>query len=164
MHSFLPVVDLSDQRDAHKVIREKSPFLFSCIVAVAARFSSYFHDGSLDFGETQHNSVPSVVEDAYVQMVMIAEDHLSRSLLRKQHSLSDVQATLLLAGWGLHSAGGGPDSWVLTGHAFRMSRRLGLHLDDKKLAQDPQFPPGEEGELRKGKFMARRRTWLCLSA
>ncbi len=103
LHPFLPVVDLSDPRDAHKVVREKSPFLFSCIMAVAARFSSYFHDGSLDFGEAANNGVPAIVEDAYVQMVMIAEDHLSRSLLRKQHTLSDVQATLLLAGWGLHS-------------------------------------------------------------
>jgi hypothetical protein len=34
---------------------------------------------------------------------------------------------LLLAAWGLQSGGKGPDAWVLTGHAARVSRRLGIH-------------------------------------
>jgi hypothetical protein len=165
LHGFLPVVDLTDRTATYRAIHDKSSFLFSAILAVSARFSAIFQDVPLDgLVDTTRHGIPALSEEAYVQMVIIAEDHLSRSLLRKHHSLSDVQATLLLAGWGLHAAGGGPDSWVLTGHAFRMSRRLGLHLDDKKLARDPYFPPGEEGDKRKGKFMARRRTWLCLSA
>ncbi|KAH8622035.1 hypothetical protein IG631_23141 [Alternaria alternata] len=56
----------------------------------------------------------------------IAESHLAHTLLRKKHTIADVQAILLLAAWGLQSGGKGPDAWVLTGHAARVSRRLGI--------------------------------------
>lgn len=56
----------------------------------------------------------------------IAESHLAHTLLRKKHTLADVQAILLLAAWGLQSGGNGPDAWVLTGHAARVSRTLGI--------------------------------------
>jgi hypothetical protein len=56
----------------------------------------------------------------------MAESHLAHTLLRKKHTLEDVQAILLLAAWGLRSGGNGPDGWVLTGHAARVSRRLGI--------------------------------------
>jgi hypothetical protein len=67
--------------------------------------------------------------DSYVPATLaeIAESHLAHTLLRKKHTLADVQAILLLAAWGLQSGGKGPDAWVLTGHAARVSRRLGIH-------------------------------------
>lgn len=34
---------------------------------------------------------------------------------------------LLLAAWHPYAEGGGPDAWVMTGHALRLLRRLGVH-------------------------------------
>ncbi|CUA76608.1 putative 4-hydroxy-2-oxoglutarate aldolase, mitochondrial [Rhizoctonia solani] len=126
-HPFIPVVDFT-QRDAYESIRHKSSFLFSTILAIAARFD-------------QTPTAPPLAS--------LAERHLSHTLLRKQHCLADVQATLLLAGWGLQPGGGGPDAWLLTGHAWRMGRRLGLW---KKPTS------GGQGS------MPRWRTWMCLFA
>lgn len=57
----------------------------------------------------------------------LAYSHLATTLLRKEHTFPDVQATLILAVWGLLPNGKGPDPWVLTGHCQRMGQRLGLH-------------------------------------
>ncbi|CAE6479036.1 unnamed protein product [Rhizoctonia solani] len=135
-HPFMPIIDFT-QRDVYesqpkkqpkKRTRHKSPFLFSTILAIAARFD-------------QTPAAP--------RLASLAEQHLSHTLLRKQHCLADVQATLLLAGWGLQPGGGGPDAWLLTGHAWRMGRRLGLW---KKATS------GGQG------CMPRWRTWMCLFA
>ncbi|CAE6370416.1 unnamed protein product [Rhizoctonia solani] len=126
-HPFIPIIDLT-QRDVCESIRHKSSFLFSTILAIAARF----------------DQPPSAQ-----RLASLAEHHLSHTLLRKQHCLADVQATLLLAGWGLQPGGGGPDAWLLTGHAWRMGRRLGLW---KKSTN------GGQG------YMQRWRTWMCLFA
>ncbi|CAE6437519.1 unnamed protein product [Rhizoctonia solani] len=126
-HPFMPVVDFT-QQDVYESTRHKSSFLFSTILAIAARFD-------------QTPTAP--------RLASLAEKHLSQTLLRKQHCLADVQATLLLAGWGLQPGGGGPDAWLLTGHAWRMGRRLGLW---KK--------PTSRGQAS----MPRWRTWICLFA
>ncbi|KAJ1306439.1 hypothetical protein OPQ81_007442 [Rhizoctonia solani] len=126
-HPFMPIIDFT-QQDVYESIRHKSSFLFSTILAIAARFD-------------QTPAAP--------RLASLAEQHLSHTLLRKQHCLADVQATLLLAGWGLQPGGGGPDAWLLTGHAWRMGRRLGLW---KKPTS------GGQG------YMSRWRTWMCLFA
>ncbi|KAG8738928.1 hypothetical protein FRC11_001032 [Ceratobasidium sp. 423] len=123
----MPIIDFT-QRGVYESTRHKSPFLFSTILAIAARFD-------------QTETAP--------RLASLAEQHLSHTLLRKQHCLADVQATLLLAGWGLQPGGGGPDAWLLTGHAWRMGRRLGLW---KKATS------GGQG------CMPRWRTWMCLFA
>lgn len=107
-----------------------------------------------------------------------AESHLARTLLRKQHAVTDVQGTLLMATWGLRSGGGGPDAWVscifprlivadmpqiLTGHAFRIARRLGMHLDDAVYAREKHLWIGEQGQRRVERYITRRRVWLALS-
>lgn len=57
----------------------------------------------------------------------LAYSHLAATMMRKEHTLSDVQAPLILAVWGLMPNGKGPDPWVLTGHCQRKGQRLGLH-------------------------------------
>lgn len=52
---------------------------------------------------------------------------------------------------------------ILTGHAFRMARRLGMHLDDVLYAREQHLWIGEQGQRRVDKYIARRRVWLALS-
>jgi hypothetical protein len=52
---------------------------------------------------------------------------------------------------------------ILTGHAFRMSRRLGMHLDDVVYAREKHLWIGEQGQRRVERYITRRRVWLALS-
>ncbi|CAN9282759.1 unnamed protein product [Alternaria alternata] len=97
------------------LVYQRYPSLFSAILAISARF--YLRSSSKAHIMDSH--VPKALAE-------IAESHLAHTLLRKKHTLADVQAILLLAAWGLQSSGKGPDAWVLTGHAARVSRRLGI--------------------------------------
>lgn len=93
----------------------------------------------------------------------IAESHLAHTLLRKKHTLADVQAILLLAAWGLQSGGKGPDAWVLTGHAARVSRRLGINraVGQAVAAATKRSGPQLEGPAEEVDAAVRRqwRTW-----
>ncbi|KAJ5979535.1 hypothetical protein N7501_002877 [Penicillium viridicatum] len=113
-HPFLPIIDINLPDPFTSV--QRYPSLFSAILAISARFY-------LRHSPTSH------IIDSYVPAALadIAESHLAHTLLRKKHTLADAQAILLLAAWGLRSGGKGPDAWVLTGHAARVSRRLGIH-------------------------------------
>lgn len=113
-HPFLPIVDIALTDPFTSV--QRYPSLFSAILAISARF--YFRHSTAS--HTSDSDVPAALAD-------IAESHLAHTLLRKKHALADVQAILLLAAWGLQSGGKGPDAWVLTEHAARVSRRLGIH-------------------------------------
>ncbi|CAN9241101.1 unnamed protein product [Alternaria alternata] len=113
-HPFLPIVDIALPDPFTSV--QRYPSLFSAILAISARF--YLRSSSKAHVMDSH--VPEALAE-------IAESHLAHTLLRKKHTLADVQAILLLAAWGLQSGGKGPDAWVLTGHAARVSRRLGIH-------------------------------------
>ncbi|WWD16207.1 hypothetical protein CI109_100633 [Kwoniella shandongensis] len=153
-HPFLPVVNVALD-DAFNTIRQ-SPFLISAIVAVAARFYIRFTSRSSPGAHSPLDpSIPA-------RLVNLAEAHLGNTLLRKQHALSDVQAVLLLAAWGLQSGGRGPDAWVVTGHAARIARRLGVQ---KVLGQAAEMAkvtkPGTEGWDKLDAFMPQWRTWLC---
>ncbi|CAN9403101.1 unnamed protein product [Alternaria alternata] len=112
-HPFLPIVDIALPDPFTSV--QRYPSLFSAILAISARF--YLRSSSKAHIMDSH--VPKALAE-------IAESHLAHTLLRKKHTLADVQAILLLAAWGLQSGGKGPDAWVLTGHAARVSRRLGI--------------------------------------
>ena len=113
-HPFLPIVDIALPDSFTSV--QRLPSLFSAILAISARF---YHRHSAT-SHTIDSHVPAALAD-------IAESHLAHTLLRKEHTLADVQTILLLAAWGLRSGGKGPDAWILTGHAARVSRRLGIH-------------------------------------
>lgn len=112
-HSFLPILDVA-LTDPFTPI-QKFPTLFSTVLAIASRFYR------------RHNTTHTLDPQLPLALAEIAESLLAKSILRKQHALADVQAILLLAAWGLRPGGKGPDAWVLTGHATRVARRLGVH-------------------------------------
>jgi trimethylamine:corrinoid methyltransferase-like protein len=68
-----------------------------------------------------------------------------------------VQATLLLAGWGLQSGGGGPDPWLVTGHCARLAHRLGLH----RVTGTVPNAGGAHESAATEKTWAQWRTWLA---
>ncbi|WVW82755.1 hypothetical protein I302_104766 [Kwoniella bestiolae CBS 10118] len=152
-HPFLPIVNVALD-DAFNTIRQ-SPFLISAIIAVAARFY-------IKFTSRSPGAMPSLDQSVPPRLANLAEAHLSNTLLRKQHALSDVQAVLLLSAWGLQSGGRGPDAWVVTGHAARIARRLGVH---KLLGQAAEIArltrPDTIEWQRLEQFMPQWRTWLC---
>ncbi|OCF39443.1 hypothetical protein I317_06767 [Kwoniella heveanensis CBS 569] len=152
-HPFLPIVNVALE-DAFNTIRQ-SPFLISAIIAIAARFYIKFTSRSPGAMPPLDASIPS-------RLANLAEAHLANTLLRKQHALSDVQAVILLSAWGLQSGGRGPDAWVVTGHAARIARRLGLH---KVLAQAAEMArltrPGTPAWDKLEAFLPQWRTWLC---
>ncbi|WWD01078.1 hypothetical protein V866_008016 [Kwoniella sp. B9012] len=152
-HPFLPIVNVALD-DAFNTIRQ-SPFLISAIIAVAARFY-------IKFTSRSPGAMPELDQSVPPRLANLAESHLSNTLLRKQHALSDVQAVLLLSAWGLQSGGRGPDAWVVTGHAARIARRLGVH---KLLGQAAEIArltrPGTLEWERLEQFMPQWRTWLC---
>jgi hypothetical protein len=86
-------------------------------------------------------------------------------LLHKSHTLSDMQAIILLAAWGLRGGGGGPDAWVLSGHAARIGMRLGLHrLREKTLSVEiANDDDATRKAVRLESLMRGWRTWLCWS-
>nr|XP_019013828.1 uncharacterized protein I206_01902 [Kwoniella pini CBS 10737]OCF52609.1 hypothetical protein I206_01902 [Kwoniella pini CBS 10737] len=152
-HPFLPIVNVALD-EAFNTIRQ-SPFLISAILAVASRFY-------IKYSAKSPGSMPILDPIIPSRLANLAEAHLSNTLLRKQHALSDVQAVLLLSAWGLQSGGRGPDSWVVTGHAARIARRLGVH---KLLGQAAEIArltrPGTVEWERLEQFMPQWRTWLC---
>lgn len=175
VHLFMPVFDLSNLFAFYETTRAQSSFLFSVILAVSARFC-YRKAAPQTAGAP--TTMLEVDAQTFDELADAAESHLARTLLRKQHAVTDVQGTLLMATWGLRSGGGGPDAWVscalytlttadvpqiLTGHAFRMSRRLGMHLDDAVYAREKHLWIGEQGQRRVERYITRRRVWLALS-
>lgn len=150
-HPFLPIVNVALD-DAFTTIRQ-SPPLISAMIAIAARFYVRFTTRSI-------SSYPALDPSIPPRLANLAETHLGQTLLRKQHALSDVQAILLLAAWGLQSGGRGPDAWIVTGHAARVARRLGVH---KVLAQAAETArvtqPGTEEWSKLEGFMPQWRSW-----
>ncbi len=97
-HPFLPIVNVALD-DAFNTIR-KSPPLMSAMIANVARFYCRLTARSLR-GLLYPHLDPSVPAN----FTNLAESQLAQTLLQKQHALSDVQAILLLAAWGLQSGG-----------------------------------------------------------
>ena len=87
-HPFLPIVDISPTDTFTSV--QRYPSLFSAILAISARF--YLRHSATSCPIDSH--VPTALAD-------IAESHLAHTLLRKEHTLADVQTVLLLAGVGI---------------------------------------------------------------
>ncbi|EIW72499.1 hypothetical protein TREMEDRAFT_24778 [Tremella mesenterica DSM 1558] len=151
-HQYLPVVHFSRSNLPRFLeIRRRCSFLLTTILAIAARFYRPHRERF-----PSHHLPPLDAEAPHV-MARLAYSHLAASLFRKQHQLLDVQATILLAGWGLHAGGRGPDPWLLTGHALRLAHRLGLH----RVGNNPSVSfEGLDDEAR-DKLLTQWKTWLC---
>lgn len=107
VHAFMPIFEMTNLFAFYESTRAKSSFLFSVILAISARFT-YRRPSAQAPGAPPLEIDPQTFDE----LADTAESHLARTLLRKQHALTDVQATLLMANWGLRSGGGGPDAWV----------------------------------------------------
>lgn len=148
-------MDVSDE-DAFLRVRQQSATLLSATLAIAARFYPRYIE------RQPSASLPPIAPDLPARLAQLAEHHLAQTMLRKQHHLTDVQAVLLLAAWGLQSGGKGPDAWIVTGHAARIARRLGIPRDLAAAAAAarvavPNSPEWTELEGHGSKW----RTWLC---
>ena len=157
-HPFFPIVNVALD-DAFTTIRQ-SPPLISAMLAIAARFYVRYSK-RMSGTSTPHSDLPLLDPAVPAKLANLAEMHLAQTLLRKQHALSDAQATLLMSAWGVQPGGKGSDSWVVTGHAARVMRRLGVH---KVLAQAAQAArttdPDSEDWEKLETFMPQWRTWL----
>jgi hypothetical protein len=120
-HLFLPIIDIS--LDDPFAVVQQCPLLLSTVIAIAARLHGRYHI----IRHEQNTAMITLDAGMPDALARLAEEHLGKTLLRKQHALSDVRAILLLAAWGLQGGGAGPDAWVLTGHAMRIAQRLGVH-------------------------------------
>lgn len=147
-HPFLPIIEHTPEQTPY------GPALHSAVLAIAARFYSMFH-------RRPTSPPPRCTLDADVpaRLAELAERHLARTLLQKQHSLADVQAILLLAAWGLQSGGRGPDAWVLTGHAARVARRLGFHKLIRQAVDASAEGAGGIDSARFQQILPQWRTW-----
>jgi hypothetical protein len=156
-HPFLPIVDVAPE--AAFTIIQQSPPLFSAMIAIAARFYTRYNTRR----SSLNANIPPIIDSATPsQLANLAEAHLGHTLLRHRYALTDVQAILLLAAWNLRGSRSGLDAWVVTGHAARISRRLGVH---KILAQAAETArsseQGSESWKQLEAFIPQWRTWLC---
>ncbi|KAM0753315.1 hypothetical protein T439DRAFT_323951 [Meredithblackwellia eburnea MCA 4105] len=116
-------------------IKTRSPFLLSTMLAIAARYCVAGR-GSETFNPRKHDAIV-VTQDQYSSLRSLAMQHMCVSLMSKVHVLEDVQALCFLAGWGLSPKGQAPDSWMLTGFAYRLAQRLGLQDAGRVVAATP---------------------------
>ena len=153
-HPFLPIINVALD-DTFAAIRQ-SASLFSAVLAVAARFYRNYNNRRPSENPPLESSCPQ-------RLANLAEAHLGHTLLRRQLAQSDVQASLLLAAWNLHEDGtSGPDAWVVTGHAARISRRLGVHKVLAHAAETSrESQPGSSAWHLLQISMPSWRTWLC---
>ncbi|WWC64936.1 uncharacterized protein I303_107550 [Kwoniella dejecticola CBS 10117] len=137
-HQFLPILSPAS---TYSSLQTHSAYLLTTILAIACRFQA---------APTQQPIVNSAISKRIAQL---AYSHLAASLFRKTHQLADVQAALLLGGYGLLADGQGPDPWIVTGHAARIASRLGLykvHLSAANVSSQEQVE----------KVLAQWRTWM----
>ncbi|KAL1410967.1 hypothetical protein Q8F55_001910 [Vanrija albida] len=153
-HPFMPIIEVADA-DAFHVIRHQSPTLLSAILAIAARFYVRYEE------RFPSPNLPSIAPGLPARLASLAQWHLAQTLLRKQQALFDVQAVLLLAAWGLESGGRGPDAWIVTGHASRIARRLGINRELTKAAAAARITRPHTPEWNElNAYAPKWRSWL----
>lgn len=98
--------------------RSSSPFLFTTVLAIAARYYPVHQKSQPDWPPINDHSLESLAD--------LVCAHLGFVLFRKQHTLSDVQATLLLSVWIPKGRGQFADQWMVTGLCTRLAYRIGV--------------------------------------
>lgn len=133
-HLFIPLFDPA--YDTYESLKERSPWTFDAILAIAAKIKS--GNGPLS------GTFYKCLEEAQG----IARSSLFGPVVRKEA----VQGMLLLAAWSTNG-------WLPSGHAMRMALDLGLHRALEKLAEDNGKQRTEEEERN---LVVSARIWLCL--
>lgn len=122
-HPAFPLLEPYKDLDSHfDHIRSSSPFLLTTILAIAARYYTAYR-------RTQPPAtlgLPPIATNALEALADLACAHLGFVLFRKQHQLSDVQATLLLSVWIPRGKGQSADQWMVTGLCTRLAYRIGI--------------------------------------
>lgn len=142
--TYVPLFD-SRRLPTIEEMRKSDLCLFCSIIAIAAR-----HTAAIDPSFSAQR-----VEEEWEDLCQIVEAHVAKTLVRPRHRLGDIQAIILLHSYGLRSGGIGHDPWILSGHAFRLAKRLSidrittLQGITKSLSQSTSLP---------------RRSWLLLCA
>ncbi|KDQ21520.1 hypothetical protein BOTBODRAFT_99872 [Botryobasidium botryosum FD-172 SS1] len=133
-HLFIPLFDPA--YDTYEGLRERTPFCFDAVLAVASKIRA----GTGPLSPTFHRCL----EEAQG----IARSTLFGPIVRKEA----VQAMLLLAAWSTNG-------WLPSGHAMRMALDLGLHRALEKLADGSAKQRTDEEERD---LVVSARIWLCL--
>lgn len=133
-HLFIPLFDPS--YDTYEALKERSPWCFGAILAVASKIRA-------------GNGPPSVT---FYKCLEEAQGIARSTLFGPAVSKEAVQAMLLLAAWSTNG-------WLPCGHALRMGIDLGLHLALEKLADSGAKRRSEEEERH---LVVSARTWLCI--
>ena len=114
-----PVLPLK-HKDDFDGVRQRSPFLFAIILAIACRTYRKHTESN------PRSDRPALSISAIDEISRMAHAHLGASMFRKQHQVADVQAILLLSMFVLTGLGQSPDQWMLSGHCCRVGYRIGL--------------------------------------
>ena len=118
-----------------------SPYLYTVILAISSRYIL---------------PTPTVDPSTSLQLRRLAYTYYVASQFRRHQSLPDVQATLLLAAYGMYKRNKGPDPWIVTGHCGRLTHRLGL----QRLGKVRSVPEDVSG-IKGSRLVAQWKTWLC---
>jgi hypothetical protein len=132
-HLFIPLFDPS--YDTYESLKERTPWTFDAIMAIASKIKS----GNGLLSSTFYKSL----EEAQG----IARSTLFGPIVRKE----GVQGMMLLAAWSTNG-------WLPSGHAMRMALDLGLHRALEKLADDGK----QRSEEEERDLVVSARIWLCL--
>ncbi|UKZ91445.1 uncharacterized protein TrAFT101_006423 [Trichoderma asperellum] len=121
-HPTFPLLGPFKDCDSHfDHIRSSSPFLLTAILTIGARYYTLYREV-----QSAISNLPVVTVSALEALADLAGAHLGFVLCRKQHELSDVQATLLLSVWIPRGNGQSPDQWLITGLSTRLAYRIGV--------------------------------------
>ncbi|PAV18592.1 hypothetical protein PNOK_0543400 [Pyrrhoderma noxium] len=136
-HLFIPLFDPS--YDTYESLKERTPWTFDAILAIASKIRS----GNSPLSQTFYKCL----EEAQG----IARSSLFGPVVRKEA----VQGMLLLAAWSTNG-------WLPSGHAMRMALDLGLHRALEKLAVEPAHGSKRRTEEEERDLVVSARIWLCL--
>ena len=133
-HLFIPLFDPT--YDTYESLKERSPWTFDAILAIASKIRS------------GNSALTATFYRCLEEAQGIARSSLFGPVVRKEA----VQGMLLLAAWSTNG-------WLPSGHAMRMALDLGLHRALEKLAESGGKRRSEEEERD---LVVSARIWLCL--
>lgn len=142
-------------------MRYSSPFLFTAILAIAARYYPNYR-----LHQVAEPRLPLITNTALQGLAELACAHLGFVLFRKQHQLSDVQAALLLSIWIPRGQGQFADQWMVSGLCTRLAYRIGIpkilsHPSIQRIATGSDLDAQDLRDINS--ILPQWHTWLILN-
>jgi hypothetical protein len=150
-HLFIPIFDVS--YDSYEGLKERSPWTFDAILAVAGKIKSGNNPPAPSFYkalEEAQGIARSSLFGPVVRKEAVQGKFFIVNLVRDVDGIS--KGMLLLAAWSTNG-------WLPSGHALRMALDLGLHRALEKLADSGGKTLSEEEQRD---LVVSSRIWLCL--